>query len=91
MSLWEKWERESLEKQGIKVKHHSDVDIQDTRIKADWHKQTWIVVGTIAACLFVVYAAMVFEALFEGRRWSDTYIVHLFAEREAQREDISNK
>ncbi|MDR1977744.1 MAG: hypothetical protein LBQ42_03315 [Synergistaceae bacterium] len=90
MSLWEKWEREKLEKQGIKVERHSDVEIYEMRSKVDIRKQVWIVLGTIVACCVAVYAALVLEALYNGRRWSETYIVYLFAEKEMQRQSISN-
>ena len=91
MSLWEKWEREALEKQGIKVEHRSDVEIHDARVKLDWRKQVWVIAGAVVACLVIVYAALIVEAVFNGRRWSDTYIVHLIAERHAQRAAMSNQ
>ena len=89
MSLWDKWERVKLEKQGIKVEHHRDVEIHETHPKADTRKQIWIVVGAFFACIAVVFLALAFEAVYNGRRWSDTYIVRLFAERQAQREAMS--
>jgi hypothetical protein len=90
MSLWEKWEREKLEKEGIKVERHSDVEIYEMRPKANIRKQVWIVLGTIGACCVIVYLALILEALYNGRRWSDTYIVRLIATKEAQRQSISN-
>ena len=91
MSLWDKWEKEKLKEQGIRVgRRDDDVKIYDTRPKADIRSQVWIVLGAAAACLALVYAVMVMEALSSGRRWSDTYIVRLFAERNAQRVSISN-
>ncbi|MDR1621058.1 MAG: hypothetical protein LBS00_01645 [Synergistaceae bacterium] len=89
MSLWEKWEREKLEKQGIKVEHHSDVEIHDTRSKVDVRTQIWTLLGAVVACLAIVYAALVFEALLGGRPWTDTYIVRLIAAKEAQRQAMS--
>ena len=89
MSLWEKWESEKLEKQGIKVERHSDVEIREMHSEPNLYKQTWIVVGALAACFFAVYAALVLEAVINGRRWSDTYLIRLFAQKEAQREAIS--
>lgn len=89
MSLWDKWEREKLEKQGIRAERHSDVEIRPTREKKDFRKQVWVVVGAFFGCLVVVYLALTLEAVFNGRRWSDTYIVRLLAEREAQRQAIS--
>ena len=91
MSLWEKWEKEKLEKQGIKVERRpDDVKIYDARPKANMHRQVWIVLGVAAACLVVVYAVMVVEALSSGRRWSDTYFVGLLAQKQAQRETMSD-
>ena len=90
MSLWEKWEREKLEKQGVKVEYPRDVDIHETHPKSDIRKQIYVVAGITLACFLLVYAAIVFEALYSGRRWSDTYIVRLFATKEAQRETLSN-
>ncbi len=90
MSLWEKWEREKLEKQGAPVRHHSDVEIHPMHEKANTRKQIGIIIGAFFACLAVVYVALTLEAVFNGRRWSDTYIVRLFAERELQRQEISS-
>ncbi|MDR2180410.1 MAG: hypothetical protein LBP21_08885 [Synergistaceae bacterium] len=89
MSLWEKWEKEKLEKQGIKVERHSDVEIYDMRSKTNVRKQVWIVLGTIGACCLMVYLALIMEALYNGRRWSETYIVRLIAAREAERQSVS--
>jgi hypothetical protein len=90
VSLWDKWEREKLEAQGIKVERPRDVEIHATREKINWSKQAIYVFAALAGCLFAVYAALTLEALFNGRRWSDTYIVHLFAEKEAQRGTATN-
>jgi hypothetical protein len=89
MSLWEKWEREKLEKQGIKVEYDKDVKIYDTHPQRSLRKQICVVAGVFFACLLLVHMALVFEALYTGRRWSDTYIVRLFAAREAERESAS--
>jgi hypothetical protein len=91
MSLWEKWEREKLEKQGIKVERPRDVEIHEMRSKSDIRKQTLIVLGTIAACLVMVYFAMILEALYNGRRWSETYIVRFLVEKEIQRQSMPNR
>jgi hypothetical protein len=91
MSLWDKWEREKLEAQGIKVERPRDVEIYETREKVNWSKQAVYVFAAIAGCLVAVYAALTLEALFNGRSWSDTYIVRLFAEKEAQREAMTNQ
>ena len=90
MSLWEKWETEKLEKQGIKVEHKSSVIIRETHPKTKSAQQIWAVIGTVFLCLLVVYVALTLEAIFNGRRWTDTYIVHLFAERAEQRNARSN-
>jgi hypothetical protein len=87
MSLWEKWEKEKLKKEGIEVDR--DLDIQPIHPKANVRTQMWIVAGTTLVCLATVYAAMVMEALYSGRRWSETYIVRLFAERAEQREEYT--
>jgi uncharacterized membrane protein YvbJ len=87
MSLWEKWEREKLEKQGIQVERRKDVEIFDMRPKRNIRKQILVVFGVTAVCLVLVYAAMLFEAIYSGRRWSDTYIIRFIAARSAQREN----
>ena len=84
MSLWDKWEREKLERMGVKVERKSDVEIHDTRPKADVRKQTWVVGGVILACLLVVYFALLLDNMFSGR-WSGLYIVRVFTEKAAQR------
>jgi hypothetical protein len=88
MSLWEKWEKEKLEKQGIKIEEPRDVNIRPTRVKPDYRQQTWIVVGAFFACLAVVVAALALGNLFNWQ-WSDTYIARLFVNKELQREAIS--
>ncbi|MDR2137751.1 MAG: hypothetical protein LBO68_05625 [Synergistaceae bacterium] len=91
MSLWEKWEREKLEAQGIKVERPHDVEIHETRVKVNWTKQILFLCAVIVGCLVAVYTALTLEALYNGRRWSDTYIVQLFSEKEAERQAISNR
>ncbi|MDR3231947.1 MAG: hypothetical protein LBT65_10950 [Synergistaceae bacterium] len=88
MSLWEKWEREKLAKQGIKIEEPRDVNIQPTRVKADFRRQTWIVVGAFFACLAVVVVTLILGRLV-GWDWSDSYVVRLLATKEAQRESLS--
>ena len=66
MSLWEKWEREKQEQMGVEVKHKSDVEIHDTRPKADVRKQLLIVGGALLVCLLTVYLAMVMNATYGG-------------------------
>ncbi|MDR2175627.1 MAG: hypothetical protein LBO82_06785 [Synergistaceae bacterium] len=90
VSLWEKWEREKQEEQGIKQEHPRDVEIYETHPKTNIRRQLYVVVGVVFVCLLLVHVAIVFEALYSGRRWSDTYIVRLFAAREADREAISS-
>jgi hypothetical protein len=89
MSLWEKWEREKLEKQGIKVERPRDVDIHPTHPKSNIRKQVYLVAVVAVACIVLVHVAIAFEALYSGRRWSETYIVRLFSAREADREAVS--
>ena len=90
MSLWEKWEKEKLKNQGIKVERKDyDVKIYDIHPKVDIRKQVWIVLGTVAVCFMLVYIALILQAVTSGRHWSDTYIVRLFVERGQQREAVS--
>ena len=84
MSLWDKWEREKLERMGIKVERKSDVDIRDTHPKPNFRKQAWIVTGALAACFMVVYLALVLNAMYGGR-WSDFPIVRVLVDRIEQR------
>jgi hypothetical protein len=89
MSLWKKWEREKLEKQGIAVEYDRDVEIHEIHPKRNMRRQVCVVIGVVLVCLLLVHTALVFEALYSGRRWSDTYIVRLFAAREEQRMEMS--
>ena len=84
MSLWDKWEREKLERQGIKVERKSDVDIRDTRPKADIRKQTWVVGAVVLGCFFVVYCAWLLNEMYSGH-WSDLYIIRVISEKTAWR------
>ena len=90
MSLWDKWEKEKHGGQEGRSSHHSDVDIRPVHPKVDFQKQLLIVVGAFFGCIAVVFIALTLEAMINGRRWSDTYIVQLFATREAQRESMAN-
>jgi hypothetical protein len=89
MSLWDKWEREKLEKQGIKVEHPRDVEIHAIHPKNNIRRQICLAAGVAFICILLVHAAIAFEVLYTGRRWSETYIVRLFAAREAEREAMS--
>ena len=84
MSLWDKWEREKLESQGIKVERKSDVEIQDTRPKADVRKQTLTVCAVVLGCFVVVYLALLLNNMYSGR-WSDLYIIRVISEKTMQR------
>lgn len=87
MSLWEKWEREKLEKQGIKVPRQSDVEIRDMREKPSLKKQIGILFLAIVACLTLFFTAITY---FKGGNWwSNTYFARLLAERGAHREAAS--
>ncbi|MDR1740693.1 MAG: hypothetical protein LBR38_02450 [Synergistaceae bacterium] len=90
MSLWEKWERERLQKQGIEVER-KDIIIDDLPNEPSVLHQVFVAIGTLLVCLVVVYGAFVLEAVFNGRRWTDTYIVRLFAERASIRADIADQ
>ncbi|NLL36431.1 MAG: hypothetical protein GX256_02775 [Fretibacterium sp.] len=91
MSLWEKWEREKLAKQGIHVEVPRDVEIHETYSKPNLRKQVRIVLLTLALCLVLVALAVFFEAFYTGKRWSETYFVRLLVSKEQQREDISRR
>ena len=84
MSLWDKWEREKLESQGIKVERRSDVDIRDTRPKADVRKQALTVGAAVLACFLVVYCALLLSNMYSGH-WSDLYIIRVISEKTALR------
>ena len=74
MSLWEKWEREKMERMGIKVERKSDVDIRDTRPKADLRKQSLVVVLAVLTCFIAVYIVLVLDNMYSGR-WSNFPLV----------------
>jgi hypothetical protein len=85
MSLWDKWEKEKLEKQGIKVEYESDVKIQDTREKPNLRKQTLIVGGAFAGCVIAVYILLGVTGML-GNYWSDTYFVRMISENHILRQ-----
>ena len=70
MSLWEKWEREKLERMGIEVERKSDVKILETRPKGDIRKQSLIVVLAIVVCFIMVFVGITLHERFGGQ-WSD--------------------
>jgi hypothetical protein len=84
MSLWDKWEKEKMERHGIRVERKSDVDIRDTRPKADVRKQTLVVSAAVLACFVVVYCAWLLNEMYSGH-WSDLYIIRVIAEKTAWR------
>ena len=86
MSLWEKWEREKLEKMGIKVERKSDVKILDTRSKPDIRKQSLIVVLAALACFILVFVGWTLHERFGGH-WSDFPIIRHLAGTIEQRID----
>ena len=90
MSLWEKWEREKLEKMGVEVERKSDVDIRDTHPKADVRKQSLIVGAALLVCILVVYFAMVLNAMYGGY-WSDFPMVRSLADSVERRLEESNR
>ena len=89
MSIWEKWEREKLAKQGIHVEAPRDVEIHDTRLKPNLRKQVGIVLVTLFLCFVLVAFAVVSESLYTGKKWSETYFARLLVSRERARENIS--
>ena len=70
MSLWDKWEREKMERMGIKVERKSDVEIHDTRPKADIRRQSLIVGGVVLVCFVTVYFLWGLHVRY-GDRWSE--------------------
>ena len=90
MSLWEKWEREKLEQQGIEVERESKVEIHDMRLKPNLRKQALIVLGALLACLLTVYVVLLLEERYGGR-WSDWYIIGFFAETERWRQSLPGR
>ena len=89
MSLWDKWEKEKLKRQGIIVERTSDdVEIHDTHPKVDLRKHAWITALALLICLAVVYFAIFLNSIF-GSYWSDTFIVRYFVERAKLRAEQS--
>jgi len=86
MSLWEKWEREKLEKMGVKVERKSDVKILDTRPKPNIRKQSLIVILAALACCIMVLVGWILHERF-GTRWSDFPIIRHLAGTIEQRID----
>lgn len=91
MSLWEKWEREKLRRQGFDVQDPKDVEIHESYQKPNVRKQVAIVLVTCIGCLLLVLMAMLTEALMTGKQWSKTYIVQLFATMQRAREERASQ
>jgi len=89
MSLWEKWEKEKLKQQGVKVEHSSGVKIQDMHPKPNLRKQSAIVLWALLACLLAVYFALILNAMYGGY-WNETYIVRYIMERAQIRQTQSS-
>lgn len=70
MSLWKKWEREKLEKMGIKVERESNVEIRDIRPKADVRQQAMIVGLAVVACLAMFFFLWALHDRYGGH-WSE--------------------
>lgn len=89
MSLWDKWEREKLEQQGIKVDHHSDVKISDSPIPVSMRRQI-VLIGTVfLTCLLVVLLGLALSSYFGNSRWNSSYLLQLFSSRQQQRTEMS--
>lgn len=86
MSLWEKWEREKLRRQGLDIRDPDKVDIQPEYKKPDIQNQIVIVLTTLVLCVLLIFVATFVETVYTGRKWSETFIVRLFVEKEQQRE-----
>jgi len=89
MSLWEKWEREKLRKEGIHVQDPNDVEIHESYTKPNIQKQIAIVLLACVGCLILALSMMLTEMKLTGRDWSSTYIVRLFVTMQQARERIS--
>ncbi len=89
MSLWEKWERESLRKKGFRIQEPKDVEIHESYTKPNLRKQVAIVLMTCIGCLLLVLVAMLAETMVTGKEWSKTYIVQLFASMQRARERLA--
>lgn len=87
MSLWDKWEKEKRRKMGLPVE--KDVVIRDSHVKPKLQNQLMIVAAVIAGCLGLIMLSVFIESAYTGKRWSETFIVRLFAEKNAQREGMT--
>ena len=85
MSLWEKWERDKLRAQGVKVEEPKDVIIDDAPIKKNVRVQLLILAFALV-CLYGLYNLMISDTAYRVRKWSGTYLQQLFGEREDARE-----
>lgn len=87
MSLWEKWEKEEKRKRGIRV--DPDIKVHDEYKKPNLQKQLAIVAAVILGCLLFLFAFVVVESAYTGRRWSDSAVIRLLMNRQRQREAMS--
>jgi hypothetical protein len=78
MSLWDKWEREKLEKMGIKVERKDGIKIQDTRTKSNFRKQFLTITLAIAATVSVMFLGWAIHDRFGGH-WSDFPLIRSLA------------
>ncbi|GHS87474.1 hypothetical protein AGMMS49957_07390 [Synergistales bacterium] len=85
MSLWEKWEREKLEAQGVKVERPRDVVIEDKPVKKNPLSQ-FLIVALAVVLLFALYELAQEDRIYRIKKWSGSYIGQFFAEREEGRE-----
>ena len=70
MSLWKKWEKEKLEKMGLKPERDkSDVEIFDTRPRPNTSKQLVIVGVAVLCCLLLVAVGIALQGRF-GTDWN---------------------
>ena len=84
MSLWKKWEREKLEKMGVKVERESDVKILDTRTKVDVRRQLLTLALALLACAVILFVGWTVHIRFGGH-WSDFPVIRYIADTIEQR------
>ncbi len=91
MSLWEKWEREKLRKQGFEVEEPKTVEIHKTTFRPDLRKQILVILLILFACFSFIAFFTVTEVFSGGKKWSETFFAQLLVERNKQRESMSTK
>ena len=86
MSLWDKWEKEKLERMGVEVERKSDVKILETRSKPNIRQQLLVLLLAILACFSLVFLGWALHDRF-GADWSDFPLIRHLAGTIEQRVD----